>query len=75
MRKLKRLTLSSETLRHLTGGELEEARGGQEKLSGPPDVCRPYSNGTPTCTTCGGGTGGFTLNNTCTPSCDNGTEG
>lgn len=75
MHKNKILTLNRETIRNLTERELAAAHGGQEKLSGPPDVCLPYSNGTPTCTTCGTGTGGFTVANTCTPSCDNGTEG
>jgi hypothetical protein len=73
MKKSKlKLSLNKETIRRLAGHELQGARGGQEPLSGPIDVCRPPSNGTPTCTTC---TVAPPTQYTNCGSCDWGTEG
>jgi hypothetical protein len=74
MRKHKKLALSRETVRKLTGPELRNVVGGSEPTSGPPPctVVSPY----PTCTSCpteglcgGDGSGwcgpGGTVNDSC----------
>lgn len=56
MKRIKRkLFVSGETLRVLSGGELQGAAGGAtkgERTSGPPPCGEPPSVGVPTCTGC-----------------------
>lgn len=73
MKKNLKLKLRSETIRVLTAQSLRGANGGQIHLSLDEDSCRPYSNGTPTCTTCTiGSSNQYTY---CVNECANGTEG